>query len=244
MAIFIQPFVLLINIALFKSIYAYNKVQYINGYSLEQMIWYFTVVGFVQAFMVNFVDTRISSKVLSGELTIDLLRPMSVFRFELGNAIALRTIGVLMEFVPGIVLYSMIFAPKFLTVYSVLRFIPAAMLSFLLFYLINFLLGLTSFIIKNNSSLANLKFVVIWGLGGGFIPLEFYSEPINNIISFLPFKYMFFWPIQIYLNREPAGNIEFYLKIISIQLLWALVLYFFCRLLWNKAVNKFCSAGG
>ena len=112
-SLIIEPISLLINIALFTSIYSYNHTTFIKGYSLNQMIWYFMGATFVSVFVWNFTDSRISNKILSGDFTIDLLRPISVFRFELANAIALRIVGVLMEFVPGVILYSLILLSPF-----------------------------------------------------------------------------------------------------------------------------------
>jgi len=240
----IQPFSVLINVALFSSIYKFNGTSSIKGYSLDQMIWYFTVINFIWAFIWNFTDGRIANKILTGDLSIDLLKPISLFRFELGNAIALRIVGVLMEFVPGVVLYSLIYYPQFLTVFSLMKFILVVMFSFTLFYLLNFLIGLLAFVIKNNSSLTTLKMLFISLAGGAFMPLEFFPAWVNRIIDFFPFKYMFYWPIQFFLNKAGAQELSDLLRVLSIQTAWILVMYISCKIFWNKAASKFCAVGG
>jgi len=216
----------------------------IKGYSLDQMIWYFTVVNFIWAFIFNHTDSNISYKIISGNLAIDLLRPMSLFRFELGIAVGFRIVGILIEVIPGVALYSLIYYPKFLTALSIMRFLIVVISSFTLHYLLNFMIGLMSFLLKNNSSLSALKWFVLSFAGGAFMPLEFLPDWVNRVNNYLPFKYMFYWPIQFFLNKAGAQEWSELLHVFSIQLVWVLVMYILCKILWNKVANKFCAVGG
>ncbi len=239
-----DPIVMLINIALFSSIYKHNGAQSILGYSLSQMVWYFTGVTFIWYLIWNFTDSNIAEKIISGNLAIDLLRPVSVIKMELAQAIALRTAGVVFEFLPGIILYSLIFYPDFLTVYSLLKFLLVVILSFTLFFLINFLVGLSAFVIQSNFSLQSIKFILISLTAGAYVPLEFFPEWFNKFNGFLPFQYIFYWPIQFFLNMEFTHGAEALLKVVGIQLLWAIALYLLCKYLWRKAIRKFGAVGG
>lgn len=239
-----DPVILLINIALFTSIYRYNKTQSILGYSLTQMIWYFTVIQFVWYFVWNQADVRIAERILSGDLAVDLLRPLSVFRFELGNAVALRIMGVTLEFIPNMLLCSLVIHPDFLTLFSLLKFFAVVIMAFILFFLTNYLIGLLAFLIKNNSSIRNIKFIIISLAAGAYIPLEFFPGWFNRIMDFFPFKYLFYWPVQFFLNREFVRGFRPFVEILSIQALWAAGLYILCRLSWRQTMKRFCAVGG
>jgi ABC-2 type transport system permease protein len=238
------PLLMLINISLFKSIYSFNQTVSIKGYTLEQMVWYYTTVNFVFVFIWNFTHTRISEKILSGDLVIDLLRPISLFRSELAHAVALRLVGILLEFVPNIFLYSLIIFPSFITPLSLIRFFIIIIFAFVLYYMISFLIGLLAFIVKNNMTVIALKEVVITALGGVFIPLEFLPGGLNRVLDFLPFKYIFYWPIQVFLNKGNTGDWRFFFEIVGVQIIWSLFFYILCRLLWKRVVKQFCAAGG
>lgn len=244
LTLIIHPIILLINIALFSSIYAHNHTQFIKGYSLEQMIWYFTTVSFINIFAWNYTDVRISDRILTGELAIDILRPVSLFRFELANAIALRLAGVFFEFIPGIVLFSLIYYPRFLTLASLIKFVILAIMTFLIYFLLNFILGLLAFLIKNNTAIISLRVTIIYIIGGAIIPLEFYPDWFNNLLDFLPFKYMFYWPVQFFLNKESVRGLDKMVQIFLVQWFWVLILYILCKLFWKKTVRRFYAAGG
>ncbi len=244
MTLFVQPILLFINIALFKSIYAYNDTASIKGYGFEQMVWYYTAYYVVLSFVWNSITSDISESILSGELAISLLKPISFFRFLLGGAIASRMVALLVDFLPGMIIYSLILFPSFITLKSLASFIVIAVLAFFLNYMFSFLLGMSAMIIKNNSSISAIKDVFIAIVGGGLIPLEFMPGWLNSIFDFLPFKYIIYWPIQFFLNRVEGDTVNALLKIGMIQIIWIIVFYIAIRVLWKRLMRRFCAAGG
>lgn len=244
MTLFVQPILLFINIALFKSIYAYNDTAIIKGYGFEQMVWYYTAYYVVLSFVWNGITSDISESILSGDLAIALLKPISFFQYFLGSAVASRAVAMLVDFLPGMIIYSLILFPSFITLKSFLSFIVIAILAFFLNYVFAFLLGMSAMIIKNNSSILAMKEVFIAIVGGGLIPLEFMPGWLNNIFDFLPFKYIIYWPIQFFLNRIEGNTFNALLKIGLIQLIWIAFFYIAIRVLWKSLVKRFCAAGG
>ncbi len=137
-----QPILVLINYTLFSSIYAYNETSTIKGYELPQMVWFFTAIMIINCFVWNSTLQDMSSKIITGELTQDLLRPISIFKSELAFCFSSRVIALIMDFFPGMVIYSLIIFPTFLSPMSLLRFLVVAIPAFMLSYICSFLLGL------------------------------------------------------------------------------------------------------
>lgn len=108
----------------------------------------------------------------------------------------------------------------------------------------NFLIGLLAFVLNNNSSVSAIKGILIALAGGGFIPLEFLPDWANRVFDLLPFKYIVYWPVQVFLNKENAATLETFAFIIGRQLIWIGILYVLCKISWKNAVKKFCVAGG
>jgi ABC-2 type transport system permease protein len=243
-SIIIHPIILLADVLLFQTIYAHNGLVTLQGYHLTEMVWYFAGLAFIYIFIWNFTDNRLSDRILNGDLSIDLMRPMSVFKVELANAVGLRISGVLFEFLPDLIVFSLIYYPHFMTVASLLKFIALGIFAFLLYFLLAFLIGMTAFVTKNNKSLSRIKVLVISLLGGGNVPLEFYPAWLNKIINVLPFKYIFYVPIQMLLNRETVQGMYYFMRMICIQLAWILLLYVLCNLIWRIMIRKYCAVGG
>jgi ABC-2 type transport system permease protein len=239
-----DPIILLINISLFTSIYFFNKTDVVLGYTLPQMIWYCAVITFVWYFIWNNTDRSISDKVLSGSFQMDLLKPVSILNYEFAQAAAHRVGGVIFEFAPSMILYSLLYYPDFLTLTSFLRFLVVIFLAFIIYFLINFLIGLTAFVIQNNNSLQSLKIFIISLTAGAFIPLEFFPGWFNKFVNMTPFPYIFYWPIQIFLNRGDGASTISFIRIIGIDFLWILVLYGLSRFFLVLATRRFFAVGG
>ncbi len=242
-SILIQPIVLLLNIALFTSLYGYNDADMIKGYEMGQMIWYFTATHFIWVIIFNFTDHRISQRVLSGELAVDLLRPMHIFVYELGISVGLRLTALITELVPGIILYSLIYFPYFMTPVSVLRFIGTIIMAFVLMYTINFIAGLFSFVLKSNAAVTGIKFLSLGLLGGCYIPLDFYPESVQRVLAYLPFEYIFYWPVQFFLNTAQSQLPGVFVRTLAAQAVWSVALILLCALGWRRASRHFCAVG-
>ncbi|MEX1028948.1 MAG: ABC-2 family transporter protein [Paenibacillaceae bacterium] len=243
-SIIIHPIVLVLNIYLFTSIFEYNGTSEIKDYSLEQMVWYFAVTIFVFIFTFNFADRRMSNYIISGDLGPLLLRPISLYRYELANAIALRTAGVLFEFIPDMIIYSIIYPPVFLTLLSFSKFLIVIIPAFLLNFLIRYLIGLSAIITMNNSSMNRVTAVIISLLGGAMIPLDFFPLWLQKVCDYLPFKYIFYEPVQFFLNRGHATSTEALLYVLMMQFLWIAGLYLLTRIVWSILMKKIVLVGG
>jgi ABC-2 type transport system permease protein len=239
----IDPVVLLLTVLVFTTIYRNNGGSAILGYSLRQMIWYFAASTFVWYWINNFTDRQIAARITQGDLSQDLLRPVSVFVWQLGSAVALRLSGIVLEFVPSLLLYSVLVPPDFMSATTLLRFVGAASVAFLLFFVINFLIGLAGFYLQSAQALVAVKHILIAVAAGSFIPLDFFPAEVRHVLGWSPFPYLFYWPIQFFLGRTASGWSGFFGRE-GLALAWTAALFLLCQLFWRRAVTRYTGAGG
>jgi len=242
MSLVIDPIVLVLNIFLYRSIYAHSGRELIAGYARDQMIWYFAATSFIWYWIWNFTDRSMSQRVLSGDLSVDLIRPLSVFSLELSRAVSLRVSGVIFEFIPSLIIYSLILNRPFMGPDTIFRFCLSAALAFLLFFAINFLIGLAANWLQNNAALSAFKYIVVGGLGGSFIPLELYPRGMTEVLRVLPFSSLFYWPIKSFLGQGGTWP-EFWART-GLTGLWIALAMGAGALFWRRAVRRFNGAGG
>jgi ABC-2 type transport system permease protein len=244
MSIVIHPIYLILNIFVFTTLYRYTGVQTLAGYNLAQIIWYQAGNLFIWSIIYNESDWVIATKIISGDLVQDLLKPISLFKYELASSIGMRLMAICLEFLPDMIILPLFYFPSFMTAGSILRFIPVAVGAFLLFYHISFLVGLLAFAMKSTKSLWPIRFILIWTLGGGRLPLDFFPPVFNLINSFFPFRYIFYYPLRVFINMPGTQTAGEFLTIVGAQAAWILGLHVLCRLLWRGAYRKFCAVGG
>ncbi len=116
-------------------------------------------------------------------------------------------------------------------------------LSFFIYFLMNFILGLTMFwILDMNGLIPIITNCVFQVCSGALFPLVYYPGFIRKIIYILPFRFSADIPVNIYLGNITSMNeILGYLLLLMV---WVCILYAIKTILWKKALRKLCIQGG
>lgn len=77
-------------------------------------------------------------------------------------------------------------------------------------------------------------------LQGRWFPFDLAPVMIQNIMKFLPFQYILFFPIQILQGQVPNKELFLGIKVLSISILIILIL---AKCVWNRGLKKYESVG-
>jgi ABC-2 type transport system permease protein len=77
-------------------------------------------------------------------------------------------------------------------------------------------------------------------LAGGLFPLDILPAGIQKALSFTPFPYLIFFPIQVYLGKISPPEI---VRGLVIGFSWAATLYVLMRTIWQKGLRVYQSHG-
>jgi len=234
------PLSVLIYYFLWSSVFAYTGKAVIRGFSFEEMIGYYVVSMIVGMFVWVDIDKWIAEDIRKGNLIVDLLRPMTYIAQCVWFEIGINSFGILLNLVPvfiiGFVFFNLAVAP--LHVFGI--FFVSLALGFMIAFLMSFLVGLTAFWFKEIAGLRRVRRTLTVFLSGGMIPLTFFPESLQRVFEFLPFQYIRYTAINVYLQKYSLPGMFVQL---AIQLIWVLVLYWIVYALWNIAVRKFSGEG-
>jgi len=233
------PISLLIYFYLWSSIYAYSNATIIQGFTFEEIISYYVlamIVGFVTW---SSCDNQIEEGVVDGDTIIALLKPFSFMAWHYFFELGFNGLALVIELVPVFVV-GLLFGLKMATAFNILLFIIAIVLAMFLYFLITFLVGLTSFWLFKIGGLRRVKRTLLAFLGGSMLPLTFFPESVQKVFIFLPFQYLRYVPVNIYLDKYTMVQS---LGLLAIALIWVLILYGIALLVWRSAFKKFAGAG-
>ncbi|MBU0461430.1 MAG: ABC-2 family transporter protein, partial [Nanoarchaeota archaeon] len=112
-------------------------------------------------------------------------------------------------------------------------------------FLLSYMVGISAFWINRISGLRRMKRGLILFLSGGMIPIAFFPQWFIGLSNYLPFQYIRYVPINIYLGQysiSAAGfnNIGI---VLGAQIAWTLILLGITHLMWKAAIKKFSGAG-
>ncbi|MBW3022722.1 ABC-2 family transporter protein [Candidatus Woesearchaeota archaeon] len=238
--IFTTPISLLVYYFLWKSIFAFSSAEIIRGFTFQQMISYYALNMLIGFIIWTYADEDLEERVVSGSLTPVLLRPLNYFWENFSEHMGVNVISILMNIVPISLIAIIFFGLRLPTLLNGILFIILIAVAILLNFTLAYLVGLTSFWFKEISGIRRVRRVIISFLAGSFIPLTFFPEWVSKLSNFLPFQYMRYVPITIYLGNHTTAES---LWLIFGAFAWLVALYFISKLAWRSAYNKFAGSG-
>lgn len=129
------------------------------------------------------------------------------------------------------------FSPDLLTIAG---FVVSLLLSFLVGFYLEALLGLVAFWFLEVSSLLFIYMMLTYFLSGHMIPLDWLG-PFGEGVQLLPFKYLAYFPAAIMLGRYDHSQLG---QELVIEAFWALVLFAACRVAYARGVRRYGAFGG
>lgn len=233
-------FPLLITIFLWKTVYKAKGLT-IGGYTLNKMMTYFLFVFFLE-FISNarVVAVNISSIIRDGTISSYLLKPIGFYRYQFTMFFTEKTVYFFNILIPLIIFIAVLRNYLYFDFFKIILFIFSCFLALVLNFTVYLILGILTIWFEEITAFLNLWSNLTFILSGGAFPLTIVPERFYIFLSFLPFKYMVFTPINIYIGNLNGVAV---FKEISVQIVWILALYFLFKILWKKGREKFSGYG-
>ena len=225
--------------AVFAGIPAGERV---NGFSLEEMVTYISIGWIARSLYFSDIDEEIGEMVRTGQISMYLLRPVHFHLMMLSQALG-GSLFRLIFFTSPIALVILTVFPVSLpaSFASGALFLCSTLFSFLIFAEINFLVGLLAFSFKNIDGVMRAKYFLIQLFSGLLLPISFFPDWLEPILSWLPLKSISYVPLQFYLGKiEGTAIATTFLELVA----WILVLYVLGQLLWRREVQRLTIQGG
>lgn len=228
---------------IWQAIFADREAgEMVNGFTLPEMVTYITIGWIARSFYFSSIDEEIDEIVRSGQVGIYLLRPVN-FQFMLTcKAIGESAFRMIFFATPiGIVLLWLfpVQAPQ--EVEHFVLFCLATFMGFLLLAQLNFLVGMMAFAFKSIKGVIRAKYYIVQLASGLLLPLAFFPDWLRIVLEFLPFKYIAYVPLTLYLGKYQQVDL---LGIFVNQLIWLAVLVFLGTFFWQRALGKLTVQGG
>lgn len=235
-----SPVTLIVFYFLWKSIFTYSGQEVIQGFTFDGMVSYYVISMVIGFFTWSNVERWMEYDIIEGDMVVFFLRPVKLltqyFFFELG----LNLLGLILQALPIFILGFFFFSLAVASVTNLLLFIVSLLLASVLYFMIGFIIGLGAFWFKRIRGFSKAKGPVIGFLSGALLPLTFFPQWAQNILLYLPFMYVRFVPIQIYLGQYTLIKS---LQHLGIQLLWVLAFVLLALFIEKRAFKKFAGAG-
>lgn len=227
---------------IWKALLMKNSVNTLFGtIDFSNMVTYIIISSIIATITSNSVIVEVNSKIRSGQISLDFIKPMNFKLYMFSDSIGKNLYQLLFFLVPVLVLSLLIFGIQIPQLSHFVLFILATIGGLFVNYFLCFCLGLLGFWFTQVWVLNRFLNDFIRLFSGALIPLWFFPSVFLTISEYLPFRFIYFVPISIFLGKYEISKC---LILILEQLIWIVILYLLSEFIWKKAVHKLVVQGG
>lgn len=222
----------------------YQDRLMIAGYTLSMMIVYYLGMMILETLFTPHCEEWLSHLIREGELSPFLLRPVSVIAYFIWSEISWRILRFLLLLVPlGLVVYKLLasFSLPALGFGQIVVLLISLPCSYILHFTFKFLLGSTTFWFIESRGLFNLFYITNSIFSGSFLPLDLFPKLVIKMSNFLPFKYIYYFPLNIALGKLVGWDLMLGL---GTQVFWLVVFGSTMIFVWRQGLRRYGAVGG
>lgn len=233
----------LIVIFLWMAVYRYAQREVIGGYSLSEMVTYLLGAGLINSFVLTTAENPETSQTIQdGSLSAYLIKPLSPYGIWFVRDLSTKSffffLGLIGYLIVGIFFRD--FLIPFPNKIYLILFLGSLILSALLQFFFFEALSLLSFWIENTYGLRFTMRVIMEVVGGAIIPISFFPETLQKIFSLLPFSFLIYFPMNLYLGKTPIDQIP---SLFLREGVWIAGLALLNFTIWKKGIRQYVSMG-
>lgn len=216
----------------------------LNGLTLPQLATYLAV-GYIarSAYFTN-TDQEIAARFQSGDVTLDLLKPLSFHGQWLAQAAGETAFRVVFFAAPMAVVLVPLFGVLAPTGDGWWQFPLLFLLAFLINAELNLMAGTASFWLEDITGLLSLKRNLIMLLSGLMVPLHYLGEWLGAVTSLLPFALLSYFPTMAYVGQLGVDGHPTFGHALMLGVVWFVLLHAGNLALWRLAQRRLEVQGG
>lgn len=214
------------------------------GYSRESILTYVFGIMLVRAFVLSSKSMDLAGEIARGDLSNYLIRPVNYFFYWLSRDLASKALNL--TFVVGeFSLLFLILKPSFFVqsnIFYIVSFIFSVFIGILIYTLCLFIVSSVAFWMPEMAWGAHflVSIILVEFLSGVIFPLDLFPVTIQKALSFLPFPYLVFFPLQIYLGKPTVFGLA---RGFVVEIFWLGALALFLDYIWKKGLKTYESYG-
>ncbi|MBE9201200.1 MULTISPECIES: ABC-2 family transporter protein [unclassified Nodularia (in: cyanobacteria)] len=200
---------------------------------------YFITVFFVRQLTVVWVIWDFEREVVEGKLSFRLLQPIDPVWHHVAAHVSERFARI--PFALLLVVLFFILYPQAVWLPNLGQFLLfglAAMLAFVLRFVIQYTFALFAFWTERASALETFWLLFYLFLSGLIAPLDVFPETVRTIVMFTPFPYLIDFPVSLLVGL-PVDIGRGFLSILG----WILLFLGANRLLWRAGLKRYSGMG-
>lgn len=218
----------------------YKEGQSLGSYTLSDLITYYVLQLLINSMVLSYISWEIGNDIREGSFSNFLVKPLDYLHYwftinlsgKLFEGLMISVVGVIM----AAILIDYVVFPSDLA--TIAQFAFAMLLAGVLAFEFDFAIGILAFWLVQIDSFKYMLQYGMFFLAGALLPLDLFPVLFQQIAHALPFRFMVYFPIQIFLGKETQPYEGF-----LTAGLWIIALYFVLRFGLKRGIARYEAVG-
>lgn len=216
--------------------------QNVFGYTQTTILTYILGTSLIFGIVLASRSQEIGENINNGDLSTFLIKPWNYFKYWFFRDLGDKAMNILFAVFELSVLFLILRPPVFLQpdIVYLLLFSLSLIIALFLHFFLSCLIGLIGFWSPEVWAPRFLSYILIFFFAGNIFPLDIFPKQIFELLMSLPFPYLLFFPMKIYLGQMTFNEASYGLLI---GLTWTLLMYIILMFTWKLGLKKFEAVG-
>jgi ABC-2 type transport system permease protein len=229
---------------LWTAIFSAASTGTMAGFTRNDVVAYYLLTMVARSFSsMPGLASGLANQIRNGEIKKFLIQPIDLIGFSLIARLGHKLVYYVIAAVPFAVVFWFCgdYFPPFPGAKVFSAFLASLVLSFLLGFFLEFSLGLMGFWLLEISSLLFVYMLFNFFFSGHMFPLDILPSPWEELVRFMPLKYLAYFPAAVYLGKIPDNRL--WLEV-GVEAGWVLLFILLSRRLLSAGYNRYSGFGG
>lgn len=214
----------------------------IATYNQETMLTYILGGSILYSVVMSTRGAGVVDDIVEGNLSNYLLRPLNYIFYYFSKDIGDKAMNILFSFIEISSVFILLRPPFFVQMnfLYLIPFIIAIFSAICINFYLNMILSFIGFFSSEAWAPRFIFYILLTFFAGSLFPLDIFPSPIYLFLRLLPFSYLLYAPMKMYLGQSSSVDI---LINLSISLSWTIILFFLVNWLWKKGLRLYAAEG-
>jgi len=226
----------------FLWLYVLPQGKVLFGYDQSQILTYILGGAFLSSLIMATRSQDIATEINDGNLSNLLLRPIGFLRYYFARDLGDKAMNIFFSIFELTIVFLILRPNLFLQTNPLLLLLTLifSLSGTVLFFYFSVLLGFIGFWSTETWGPRFIFYQLLNFLAGTLFPLDIVPKPLYTVISYLPFPYLLYFPMKVYLGQLSTPEI---IKGMTVSFAWTIILYVITREVWKRGLRVYTAQG-
>ena len=212
------------------------------GYSQSHILTYILGTSLIGSVVLSSRSQSIATDINEGNLSNFLIKPVNYFSYWFARDLGDKALNIIFS-IGEIGLFFVLFHPPLFVqtqLIIILWTILSVILVMTLYFYFSVFIGLFGFWSNEVWGPRFIFYQLLLFLAGSLFPLDILPKPVFAVMQYLPFTYLLYFPLKLYLGNV---SIIYMIQGIAVTIIWIGIMHVATTFLWKKGLKAYTAQG-